>query len=1042
MRYVYDLRGRTTSITGPNEIASGAPYTIRMEYHPANEGRWDIMNPSTDTFSFARTFHYDVQNPSNPMKTTLLCDGLGRVIQTKKDIVIDGVEKSSVSGKIVLDPFGRTIKQYHPVTEALTSYNRYNYSYDTTTATVTQFDVLDREISITLPTTDITQMEYTFGNDAFGNKRFLTISTDPNGNKVKTYTDPRKLQTTLIADSTIVTTFEYSAMGELLQSTDPEGHITSYSYNNFGQKISRIHPDAGTDNFKYDLSGNLISRQTQDLINSSMDINYEYNYNQMIAIHYPKNPENDVYYYYGDNNASNNCKGRVYAIEDASGRQEFSYGTMGEVIENIRTFVSPIDDYTYTFAMEFEYDTWNRIKSMVYPDGEQVNYTYNSGGSLKSVSSTYAGNQYSYIDEIKYNRFGQKNYVEYGNGAITTYQYDNLNRLHNLNSVSSNGVMQNIYYDYDLVNNIDSVSNLAVPLSNGLGAQYFQKHHYDNLYRLTSSNGNWHVGNGNSGIYTLGLSYSSDGRIKSKNEYAEQLFTNTLGAISYNYEYTYSDNQVHTLKTVEDLNTNDVFDFQYDPNGNLTYQRNPLYEERFLCWDEENRLMGVTDKKYSSFYMYDNTGERTYKLTGINQLMNVNGSWLNIAYLKNETLYTSPYLVATPQGYTKHYYAGSERIASCIGEGGLSIIDNPLTIEHYTDWNEKKQSIFEQMNNVFSNCLNRSYDFTPDGLSVLNSLNTATSTPMKQYFYHPDHLGSTSWITDRNGNAIQYLHYLPFGEEWIDQKSTSWNAPYTFTGKIKDAETGYNYFGARYYDSGLSVWLSVDPLSDKYPSMSPYTYCANNPIMMVDPDGRLIIDPIFKTICPVFYNFMKTKFHDFVMNNEAILKPLMHFSGMTKEQVDYAVTDDQGPNVMISQSETPFEEEAAAYSYAPRGGIISITKKQADYLRKAKSPSVSKFDKQVAMLFTIQTILHELVHYGRQQEGAGEEKANLPQYYDVIDGIKYYRNSDGQDIGHLFESALFYNSNWKLNCKTYSDAIEIVSRLKGTSEENKLPTWP
>jgi len=73
------------------------------------------------------------------------------------------------------------------------------------------------------------------------------------------------------------------------------------------------------------------------------------------------------------------------------------------------------------------------------------------------------------------------------------------------------------------------------------------------------------------------------------------------------------------------------------------------------------------------------------------------------------------------------------------------------------------------------------------------------------------------------------------------QRNSSWNAPYTFSGKEKDVETGYGYFGARYYDSGLSVWLSVDPLSDKYPSMSPYNYCANNPVMLVDPDGRFIL---------------------------------------------------------------------------------------------------------------------------------------------------------------------------------------------------------
>ena len=57
------------------------------------------------------------------------------------------------------------------------------------------------------------------------------------------------------------------------------------------------------------------------------------------------------------------------------------------------------------------------------------------------------------------------------------------------------------------------------------------------------------------------------------------------------------------------------------------------------------------------------------------------------------------------------------------------------------------------------------------------------------------------------------------------------------TGKEKDSETGYYYFGARYYNSELSLWLSVDPMSDKYPSLSPYNYCAWNPLKLVDPDG-------------------------------------------------------------------------------------------------------------------------------------------------------------------------------------------------------------
>ena len=63
---------------------------------------------------------------------------------------------------------------------------------------------------------------------------------------------------------------------------------------------------------------------------------------------------------------------------------------------------------------------------------------------------------------------------------------------------------------------------------------------------------------------------------------------------------------------------------------------------------------------------------------------------------------------------------------------------------------------------------------------------------------------------------------------------------HTFSAKEKDSETGLSYFGARYYSSDLSIWLSVDPMSDKYPSLSPYVYCANNPVKFNDPDGRWI----------------------------------------------------------------------------------------------------------------------------------------------------------------------------------------------------------
>ncbi len=125
---------------------------------------------------------------------------------------------------------------------------------------------------------------------------------------------------------------------------------------------------------------------------------------------------------------------------------------------------------------------------------------------------------------------------------------------------------------------------------------------------------------------------------------------------------------------------------------------------------------------------------------------------------------------------------------------------------------------------------------------VLNRFIENLSPEEGIYYYHPDHLGSASWITDRNGQPIQHLQYLPYGETKLDQRTGSYSERYTFSGKEKDSETGYYYFGARYYNSDLSLWLSVDPMSDKYPSLSPYNYCAWNPLKLVDPNGMELDD--------------------------------------------------------------------------------------------------------------------------------------------------------------------------------------------------------
>ena len=108
-----------------------------------------------------------------------------------------------------------------------------------------------------------------------------------------------------------------------------------------------------------------------------------------------------------------------------------------------------------------------------------------------------------------------------------------------------------------------------------------------------------------------------------------------------------------------------------------------------------------------------------------------------------------------------------------------------------------------------------------------------------QYYYHPDHLGSTSYITDASGEVYQHLEYFAFGETFVEEHSNTHRTPYKFNGKELDEETGLYYYGARYYDARTSVWLAVDPATDKMPGWSPYNYTFNNPVQFTDPDGKI-----------------------------------------------------------------------------------------------------------------------------------------------------------------------------------------------------------
>jgi RHS repeat-associated protein len=134
---------------------------------------------------------------------------------------------------------------------------------------------------------------------------------------------------------------------------------------------------------------------------------------------------------------------------------------------------------------------------------------------------------------------------------------------------------------------------------------------------------------------------------------------------------------------------------------------------------------------------------------------------------------------------------------------------------------------------------------TPQGNIVFNLLTPSGETIGRvdqgsgtRYYYFKDHLGSTRAVVTHTGTVAEVRDFYPFGLHMPGRITTA--SPTTkenFTGKERDAETGLDYFGARYYHPGIGRWMGVDPLADKFPEWSPYNYVYNNPLRFVDPDG-------------------------------------------------------------------------------------------------------------------------------------------------------------------------------------------------------------
>lgn len=397
-----------------------------------------------------------------------------------------------------------------------------------------------------------------------------------------------------------------------------------------------------------------------------------------------------------------------------------------------------------------------------------------------------------------------------------------------------------------------------------MGGPYLNEYKYDEQNRLTGVS----TPSSSTFPYDFNANYSLAGR------FGHGFCGNTSGVADENSRYGYDDHRLtHQPRVIFDYMNNRHTQLAWDANGNLALLW--MCDDRFARfhdWNDENRLRMVVDDRQAGYYGYDANGERVYKLVGGSEIVHT-GPELTDAFVRFDTvvLYPNPYVTITPGEYTKHYYAGNERLATVIGRGGWCYMSHDVISAPQTEHEVKLQKLWHEIyegrypfeyhhepipdltsnvdidNNALQELQYRcpirhlqqlSIDYRPDMLLEAMYYFCEPHGGEDNIFYtHGDHLGSASWITDYRGMPIQYMHYLPYGQLLANQRAAGYDERYKFTGKERDAETGYDFFGARYWWFG-GTWLSVDPLADKYPHISPYAYCNWNPLKYVDPDGR------------------------------------------------------------------------------------------------------------------------------------------------------------------------------------------------------------
>jgi len=655
------------------------------------------------------------------------------------------------------------------------------------------------------------------------------------------------------------TIFEYDDFNQLERVASPMGYNTFYHYDGFGNLKWKESEDFGAYQYKNDRWGN-----TRYTFHSDDDSLLFTTYDELSRIIAIGSVDESTYSF----------SGLDPDTEETFESNENNMLIMNMYDNYIRSGVFDSLEYKSTQQIE-EMNLKGRLSATAFKDRLSDDwswkyYEYDYLGNIKKLNIKLANKPWKFI-ENEYDHIGNLVFQSINNEHYIWNEYDVQGRLILVKSNSSNNSTNakvESSYSYNPADQIKKIGIEDEILDNMTisGTDIYEAPHVTASNVTVTSSGNLTLKGGASVTLNPGFSVEVGGQLDllidtdigegtsfGANVYAynnrgwvEEIYNNSGGVVerfkdSLDYELN---GNIDYQKIINKGNagwSNIEFDYIYDNMNRLVTStcNNSAYSESFQYDNNGNFASKVGDGKTYS-YDYNDAGSYSNKLKKIDNYFAYEYDHKGNITLKEEDPGGTDLFIVNANDYDhrnlplKVWQNSSGTTTYKYDDSGNRIVKNSGTVNDYylRDHTGKEVAI---------------YNLTTDAIDQVNLFGNGMigyvkkGTADERFYYVKDHLGNIRLTIDEDSEVVNAKDYFVYGG--ITDRSVSYGEAtrYDFTEKERDTETGLNYFGARYYDSDIGRWTSVDPLADKYPGYSPYNYSLNNPLKYIDPNGEFAI---------------------------------------------------------------------------------------------------------------------------------------------------------------------------------------------------------